>query len=55
VADAAGLEGIDIRSLSYYASTSLKQHPGLVMGYGRLPLPSVPAVVRALTATMEPA
>jgi DNA-binding transcriptional MocR family regulator len=31
-ADGAGFEGIGIRSLSYYAATSIKQEPGLVIG-----------------------
>jgi GntR family transcriptional regulator/MocR family aminotransferase len=48
IATAARSEGIDIRPLSFYAHTPVRQEPGLVIGYGRLPLPSVPGVVAAL-------
>jgi GntR family transcriptional regulator / MocR family aminotransferase len=48
VAEAARSEGVDIRPLSFYAHTPIAQEPGLVLGYGRLPLPSVPGVVTAL-------
>jgi GntR family transcriptional regulator / MocR family aminotransferase len=54
-AETARSAGIDIRPLSWYAHTSIRQEPGLVLGYGRLPLPSVPGVVAALTRTMESA
>lgn len=53
VAETARSEGIDIRPLSYYAHTPIKQEPGLVMGYGRLPLPSVPGVVGALARASQ--
>jgi GntR family transcriptional regulator/MocR family aminotransferase len=53
VADAARAEGIDIRPLSYYAHIPNQQEPGLVMGYGRLPLPGVPGVVAALARAMH--
>lgn len=53
VAKTARSEGIDVRPLSYYAHTPIKQAPGLVMGYGRLPLPSVPGVVGALARAMQ--
>lgn len=55
VAETARSEGIDIRPLSYYAHTPIEQEPGLVMGYGRLPLPSVPGVVGALARAMQSA
>jgi len=55
VADTARSEGIDIRPLSYYAHTPIEQEPGLVMGYGRLPLPSVPGFVGALARAMQSA
>jgi GntR family transcriptional regulator/MocR family aminotransferase len=48
VADRARSVGIDINSLSYYAHAPVEQEPGLVVGYGRLPLPSIPGVVGAL-------
>lgn len=48
VAATARSQGIDIRPLSYYAHLPIHQEPGLVMGYGRLSLPSVPAFVSAL-------
>jgi GntR family transcriptional regulator/MocR family aminotransferase len=44
--------GIDIRPLSAYAHTPIRQDPGLVMGYGRLPLSGVPGVVAALKRAM---
>jgi GntR family transcriptional regulator/MocR family aminotransferase len=53
VAEAAQTEGIDIRPLSYYALAPIEQEPGLVLGYGRLPLPSVPGAVTALARTLE--
>jgi GntR family transcriptional regulator/MocR family aminotransferase len=53
VAETARSKGIDIRPLSYYAHTPIKQEPGLVMGYGRLPLPSVPSVIGALTRAIQ--
>jgi GntR family transcriptional regulator/MocR family aminotransferase len=54
-AETARSAGIDIRPLSWYAHTPIRQEPGLVLGYGRLPLPSVPGVVAALTRTIESA
>jgi hypothetical protein len=45
--------GIDISPLSFYALTQIKQQPGLVLGYGRLPLPNVPGVVRQLAQALE--
>jgi GntR family transcriptional regulator/MocR family aminotransferase len=53
VAETARPEGIDIRPLSYYAHTPIEQEPGLVMGYGRLPLPSMPGVVGALARASQ--
>jgi GntR family transcriptional regulator / MocR family aminotransferase len=55
VATTARAEGIDIRPLSYYAHTPIEQEPGLVMGYGRLPLPSVPGVVGTLARVLQSA
>lgn len=55
VADTARSDGIDIRPLSYYAHIPDQQEPGLVMGYGRLPLPGVPGVVAALARAMHTA
>ena len=55
VAETARSEGIDIRPLSYYAHSPIEQEPGLVMGYGRLPLPSVPGVVGALARALRSA
>lgn len=54
VADTARSEEIDIRPLSY-AHIPDQQEPGLVMGYGRLPLPGVPGVVGALAWAMHTA
>jgi GntR family transcriptional regulator/MocR family aminotransferase len=49
-------EGIDIRSLSYYyATTPVEPEPGMVLGYGRLPRPSVPGVVHALARALDAA
>jgi GntR family transcriptional regulator / MocR family aminotransferase len=48
VAEIVGSEGILIRPLSYYAHGPIEQEPGLVLGYGRLAVPSVSGVVRAL-------
>jgi GntR family transcriptional regulator/MocR family aminotransferase len=53
VAETARAEGIDIRPLSYYARTPIEQGPGLVVGYGQLPLPSVPGVVGALARALS--
>jgi GntR family transcriptional regulator/MocR family aminotransferase len=55
VADTARSEGIDIRPLSYYAHIPDRRDPGLVIGYGRLPLPAVPGVVSALARAMRTA
>jgi GntR family transcriptional regulator/MocR family aminotransferase len=53
VAETAQTEGIDIRPLSYYALAPVKQEPGLVLGYGRLPPPSMSAAVTALAAAFR--
>jgi GntR family transcriptional regulator / MocR family aminotransferase len=53
VAETARSAGIDIRPLSYYAQTPIAQGPGLVVGYGRLPLPSVAGVVGALARAVS--
>jgi GntR family transcriptional regulator/MocR family aminotransferase len=55
VAEAVRSEGIDIRSLSHYTATPIVQQPGVVLGYGRLPLPSVCGVVDALGRALAPA
>jgi GntR family transcriptional regulator/MocR family aminotransferase len=55
VAETAKSEGIDVRPLSYYAHTPIEQEPGLVMGYGRLPLHSVAGVVGALAQAAQAA
>jgi GntR family transcriptional regulator/MocR family aminotransferase len=52
VEGAVKAEGIDVRSLSYYAATPIEQQPGLVIGYGRLPLPSVAGLVDALAGVL---
>jgi GntR family transcriptional regulator/MocR family aminotransferase len=54
-AETARSEGIDLRPLSYYAHTPIEQEPALVLGYGRLPLPSVPGVVGALARALQSA
>jgi hypothetical protein len=43
----------DIRPLSTYTHAPLRLQPGLVMGYGRLPLPSVPGATAALARTIR--
>jgi GntR family transcriptional regulator/MocR family aminotransferase len=53
VVGTARSEGIDLRSLSYYAHTPIPQEPGLVLGYGRVPLPSVPSAVAALANALR--
>jgi GntR family transcriptional regulator/MocR family aminotransferase len=53
VARAARSGGIDVRPLSTYAHAPIEQDPGLVLGYGRLPLPSVPGVVGALARAVH--
>ncbi len=55
VAETARSAGIDIRPLSYYAHTPIEHEPGLVIGYGRLPLPNVPGVVSALAQAIHSA
>ena len=55
VAETVRAEGIDIRSLSHYAHTPIRQDPGLVLGYGQLPLPSVPGVVDTLARALQSA
>jgi GntR family transcriptional regulator/MocR family aminotransferase len=42
-------DGADIRPLSDYVQGPMERAPGLVIGYGRLPVPSVPAFVSVLT------
>jgi GntR family transcriptional regulator / MocR family aminotransferase len=54
-AAAASADGVDIRSLSFYAQRPLDQEPALVMGYGRLPLPSVPGAVAAVRDALRSA
>ena len=53
IATTARAAGIDIRPLSSYAHAPIRQEPGLVIGYGRLPLPSVPSVIAALTRAIQ--
>jgi GntR family transcriptional regulator / MocR family aminotransferase len=53
VADTARSDGIDIRPLSSYAHAPIEQAPGLVLGYGRLPLPGVPGAVAALARAIR--
>jgi GntR family transcriptional regulator/MocR family aminotransferase len=53
VAEAARSGGVVLRPLSYYAHPPIEQEPGLVLGYGRLPLPSVPGVVGALARALQ--
>jgi GntR family transcriptional regulator/MocR family aminotransferase len=48
-------EGVDIRPLSYYRHDLTEHEPGLVMGYGRLQLPSVAGVVGTLTQAIRSA
>jgi GntR family transcriptional regulator/MocR family aminotransferase len=48
IAATARAAAVDIRPLSSYTHAPLQQGPGLVLGYGRLPLPSVPGAVAAL-------
>jgi GntR family transcriptional regulator / MocR family aminotransferase len=55
VVDAIRSEGIDIRSLSYYAAAPVEHEPGLVLGYGRLPQQSVPGVIHELARTLDAA
>jgi GntR family transcriptional regulator / MocR family aminotransferase len=52
VAETARSDRVDIRPLSYYASPPIEQEPGLVLGYGRLPKPSIPGAVGALTRAL---
>jgi GntR family transcriptional regulator/MocR family aminotransferase len=48
VADALRARGIEIQSLARYAHAPTPYEPALVIGYGQLPLPSIPRVVDAL-------
>jgi GntR family transcriptional regulator / MocR family aminotransferase len=48
IVEAARADGIEIRSLSYYTKAPMDAEPGLIIGYGRLPLPSVTAFADAL-------
>jgi DNA-binding transcriptional MocR family regulator len=48
-------EGVDIRPLSYYRHDLTEHEPGLVMGYGRLQLPSVAGIVGTLTQAIRSA
>jgi GntR family transcriptional regulator / MocR family aminotransferase len=52
-AEAARSGGVVLRPLSYYTQPPIEQEPGLVLGYGRLPLPSVPGVVGALAQALQ--
>jgi GntR family transcriptional regulator / MocR family aminotransferase len=52
-AAAARADGIDIRPLSYYAHAPIPQEPGLVLGYGQVPLPSVPSVAGKLAHAIQ--
>lgn len=49
---AAG-DGVHVRPLSYYTPGASTRDPALVLGYGRLPLPSVPAVVATLARAIR--
>jgi hypothetical protein len=53
VAKTARAEGMDIRPLSFYAHAPIRQNPGLVLGYGQLPLPSVPAAAGTLARALQ--
>jgi GntR family transcriptional regulator / MocR family aminotransferase len=53
VATAARAEGVDVRPLSHYAHTPIPQEPGLVLGYGRLPLPGVAGIVATLARALQ--
>jgi GntR family transcriptional regulator / MocR family aminotransferase len=48
LADALRARGIEIQSLSRYAHAPTAYEPALVIGYGQLPLPSIPRIVDAL-------
>jgi GntR family transcriptional regulator/MocR family aminotransferase len=52
VVESVRSQGIDIRPLCHYTTTQIAQEPGLVLGYGRLPQPSVPGVVDALARAL---
>jgi DNA-binding transcriptional MocR family regulator len=53
VAEAARSEGVDIRSLSHYAHAPTRYEPALVIGYGRLTLPTVPGFISTLARSVE--
>jgi GntR family transcriptional regulator/MocR family aminotransferase len=53
IAEAVRSDGVDIRPLSHYTLTPIEQEPGLVLGYGRLPAPSVPEVVKSLARALR--
>lgn len=53
IAATARAADIDIRPLSAYVHSPLRQEPGLVMGYGRLPLHSVPGVIATLRRAIQ--
>lgn len=52
VAEAARSEGVDIRSLSHYAHAPTPYEPALVIGYGRLSLPTVPGFISTLARSV---
>jgi GntR family transcriptional regulator/MocR family aminotransferase len=51
-AEAARAEGIDIRSLSYYAYAPTPYEPALVIGYGRLSLATIPSFIASLARSV---
>jgi GntR family transcriptional regulator/MocR family aminotransferase len=53
IADTARSHGVDIRPLSFYAHSPVAHEPGLVMGYGRLPLAGVPGVISVLRQALR--
>jgi GntR family transcriptional regulator/MocR family aminotransferase len=53
IAQEARSHGVDIRPLSVYTHHPLEHKPGLVMGYGRLPLAGVPAVTSVLAQALS--
>lgn len=55
VAELAADEGVGVRPLSYYLHGPTAYDPALVLGYGRLPLPSVATVVATLARAVEKA
>jgi GntR family transcriptional regulator / MocR family aminotransferase len=55
VTETARTEGMDIRPLTHYSYAPTARDPGLVLGYGHLPLPSVPGVVNILAQALQSA